>query len=123
MIDNYGHLLEKGIAPELAFIAVQHPTRNRKYRCGCCKGFVWPFQMADFRKVPSSLKGGDTTIDFACDGCVSAWERNHSAIMPTQPAKPGPNPWRGLAPTQGSGWRTKQGEYRDQVKAAQEVEA
>lgn len=120
MVDNYGGLLEAGEAPERAFIEVEHPTRDRKYQCDGCKKFVWPYQMADFRKVPAALKGGDPDIDFACDGCATTFERLHGATLPAQPDIPGPKIWRGGGPTQGPDWRTKQRDWRDQVKAAQE---
>lgn len=121
MADNYGDLLEKGAAPARASISVDHPSRKKKYRCDDCGDFVWAFRLADMRKVPAVLKGGIASVDFVCDGCFAIYERGHDAAQRRQPQISGSKAWRGLAPTQGSGWRAKQKDYRDQIKAAQEA--
>lgn len=117
-MDNYGHLLEKGTAPEIPSIDVDHPTRPKKYRCGDCGRFVWPFRLADFRNVPPVLKGG-SDADFVCDGCLTTYERSHGAIPRPQPENPGPKPFQARRLMQGLDWRAKQRVWRDLVKAAQ----
>ena len=117
-MDNYGHLLEAGTAPERPSIDVDHPKRPKKFQCGDCGRYVWPFRLADFRKVSPALKGG-SDADFLCDGCLTAYERNYESVARPQPASPGPKLFQGERRVQGPDWRAKQKEWRDLVKAAQ----